>query len=158
MRIGQSTDIHRLKAGKGIKIGGILIPCEFDTIAHSDGDALLHAIAEAILGALGEGDLGEHFSDQDSKYNNYDSKEILTYVKDLLIQRKYNIVNIDSLILLEKPKLATYKKVIRENVAKILNLSVDRVNIKATTGEKVDAIGRSEAMACEAVVLLQKKE
>ena len=157
IRIGQSTDIHQLKAGKGLKIGGILIPCDFEAVAHSDGDVLLHAISEAILGALGEGDLGEHFSDQNSKYKNYDSKEILKYVKEIMMHKGYEIVNIDSLVLLEKPKLSSYKKMIRENIAQILNLTSDLVNIKATTGEKVDAIGRSEAIVCEAVVLLQKR-
>ncbi len=157
IRIGQSTDIHRLKAGKPLILGGVKIESELGIVAHSDGDCLVHVIAEALLGALGLGDLGSHFSDQDPQYKNISSLVILKRVCDMMKERGYEIVNIDSTILIEKPKLSHYIYKMKEALSKTLTVDPSQLNIKATTGEKVGIIGRQEAVVCEAVILIKER-
>lgn len=155
IKIGHAYDVHKTIKGDFIYLGGIKIDSPYAVIAHSDGDVLLHAISEAIIGALGLGDLGTHFPDNDQKYKNLASKEILIFVKNLLKEYNYEVVNIDASIYLEKPKLNPRIKEIKENVSKILEIDSSLVNIKAGTNEGVDSIGKMESIASEAVVLIR---
>ena len=156
MRIGQSTDIHQLVTGRKCILGGVEIPSDKGLLGHSDADVLLHAIAEAIIGALGLGDLGEHFPDTAAENKDLDSQDIIRYVQQLLIDEQYKIANIDSLVLCQKPKLLPYKKQMCEHIAALLDISVQQVNVKATTGEKLGFVGREEGIMAQAVVLLEK--
>lgn len=158
IRIGQSTDIHPLVTGRPMILGGVIIESPVGLMGHSDADALVHAVAEAILGALALGDLGKYFPDTDEHYRNMDSIKILTQVVALMQEKHYHIVNIDSMILLEKPKLAPYIDQMRANIAGALQTSIDNVSIKATRGEKLGFIGRQEGVVAQAVVLIERKE
>ena len=155
-RIGFGSDIHRLEAGKPLILGGVKIESEFGAVGHSDADALLHAITDAIFGALALGDIGSHFSDRDERWKNADSRLFLTEAVRMLKAENYRIVNIDSTIHLEKPKLRPHIEKMREQVAQILEINLKQVSIKAKTGEKVDAVGQNLAVKAEAVVLLVK--
>lgn len=148
--IGFGYDIHRLEFGRKLILGGIEISSDIGPIAHSDGDVLIHSIIDSILGACGMGDIGEMFPDTDNKYKNISSVELLKEVMDK-INRKFRIINIDCMIILEKPKLNNYKIKIKENISKILDLDISKVNIKAGTNEKLDALGRNEACAVYSV-------
>ncbi|TLG77156.1 2-C-methyl-D-erythritol 2,4-cyclodiphosphate synthase [Culicoidibacter larvae] len=156
LRIGQSTDIHVLVEGRPLILGGVEIPHNKGLAGHSDADVLLHAIAESMLGALALGDLGKHFPDTDPKYKDVDSKFLLQEVHKLVIEAGYHIVNIDSLVLAQKPKLAPHILVMRETIAALLDIEMDQINVKATTGEKVGFVGREEGIMAQAVVLLEK--
>ena len=156
-RVGHSLDFHTFDDTKVLKLGGIKIAQSMGLAGHSDGDSLLHAISEAIMGALHLKDLGERFPDNDPKYKDIDSSYFLKEIKEDLINLNYEIVNIDAIIYLEKPKLSPYKSLMEENIAKILNIPSALVNVKATTMEKKGIIGRSEGIAAEAVVLIKKK-
>jgi len=158
IRIGQSTDIHPLVAGRPMILGGVKIESPVGLMGHSDADALVHAVAEAILGALALGDLGKYFPDTDERYHNMDSIKILTQVVAMMHERHYHIVNIDSMILLEKPKLAPYIDQMRANIAEALQTHIDNVSIKATRGEKLGFIGRQEGVVAQAVVLIERTE
>jgi 2-C-methyl-D-erythritol 2,4-cyclodiphosphate synthase len=155
--VGFGYDVHRLAEGESLILGGVSIDSSIGTVAHSDGDVLIHAIIDAILGAAGMGDIGDHFPDTDEKYKNIDSTLLLN--KTLSILNTYNlyIVNIDAEIVLEKPKLAAYKLIIRNNLAKICGLPERRVNIKATTNEKMGFLGRGEGVAVYAVCQVEEK-
>lgn len=155
MRIGQSSDIHQLVQGRKLILGGVCIPSELGLLGHSDADALTHAIAEAILGALCLGDLGHHFSDKDPKWKDVNSLVILQEVKHMMNDAGYCIGNIDSLIMIEKPKMAPYIQTMRENIAQVLECGIDQVSIKATRGETLGFVGRSEGVLAQAVVLLE---
>ncbi|MFA7325569.1 MAG: 2-C-methyl-D-erythritol 2,4-cyclodiphosphate synthase [Candidatus Kapaibacterium sp.] len=144
--VGFGYDLHRLVEGESLILGGVEIESPIGTLAHSDGDVLLHSIIDAILGAIGEGDIGEHFPDTDSANKNLDSKVMLAYTLDLLKSKGYELVNSDNTIVLEKPKLSPIKEEIRISVAKLLGLPNNRVNIKATTNEKQDSMGKSESI------------
>lgn len=144
--VGFGYDLHRLVEGESLILGGVNIESSIGTLAHSDGDVLLHAIIDAILGSIGEGDIGEHFPDTDIKNKNIDSKIMLSYTLNLLIVKGYELVNVDNTIVLEKPKLSPIKEEIRNSVAQLLGLPNKRVNIKATTNEKQDSIGKSESI------------
>lgn len=144
--VGFGYDLHRLVEGESLILGGVEIKSPIGTLAHSDGDVLLHAIIDAILGAIGEGDIGEHFPDTDSANKNIDSKVMLDYTLRLLARKKLTIVNSDSTIVLEKPKLSPVKEEIRCSVAKLLGLPKNRVNIKATTNEKQDSMGDGKSI------------
>lgn len=144
--VGFGYDLHRLVEGESLILGGVEIESLIGSLAHSDGDVLLHAIIDAILGSIGEGDIGEHFPDTDLKNKNLDSKVMLAYTMDLLKSKGYELVNVDNTIVLEKPKLSQYKEEIRSSVAKLLGLANNRVNIKATTNEKQDSMGKSESI------------
>lgn len=157
MRIGQSVDIHRLDKGNHITLGGVSINCDFSLVAHSDGDALVHAISESILGALALGDLGHHFPDTDPKYKDISSILILKEVVKLMEERNYEIGNIDSLIIIEKPKMAPYIEMMRKNIARACNCRLDQVSVKATRGEKLGFVGESKGVVATAVVLLNEK-
>ncbi len=155
--VGFGYDVHRLADGESFILGGVSIDSSIGTIAHSDGDILIHAIIDALLGAAGLGDIGDHFPDTDIKYKNIDSTILLSKTLDLLATYNLNIVNIDAEIVLEKPKLAAYKIEIKENLAKLCGLSTNRVNIKATTNEKMGYIGRGEGVAVYAVCQIEDK-
>ncbi len=154
-RIGYGNDIHRLEIGKPLILGGILIESERGAVGHSDADCLTHAVTDAILGALALGDIGQHFSDKDERWKNADSFVFLRYAVELIKEKGFAVVNVDSTINLETPKLRPFIDEMRENLANALEIEPDCVSVKAKTGEKVDAVGRSEAVKVEAVVLLQ---
>lgn len=156
-RIGQSTDIHPLKEGRKLIIGGVNIPYEYGLDGHSDADVLLHAISEAILGALGLNDLGCLFPDTDKKYKDISSLILLKEVYEVMNQKGYQINNIDSLVIIEQPKLRPYIDEMRKNIADVLHTDVANVNVKATCSEKIGFVGRKEGAVAQAVVLLIKK-
>ncbi len=153
MRIGFGYDIHKLVVGEYIILGGIKIPFDKKLSGHSDADVLIHSICDALLGAMGEGDLGMHFPDTDSNYKDISSMILLSKVKDMLFNKGYHVVNLDITLVMEKPKISIYKRQIEENIKKFLNIN-DCVNVKATTNEKIDTIGKNEAIACFCVVLI----
>lgn len=156
-RIGQSTDIHPLKEGRKLIIGGVNIPYEYGLDGHSDADVLLHAISEAILGALGLNDLGCLFPDTDKKYKDISSLILLKEVYEVMNQKGYQINNIDSLVIIEQPKLRPYIDEMRKNIADVLHTDIANVNVKATCSEKIGFVGRKEGAVAQAVVLLIKK-
>jgi 2-C-methyl-D-erythritol 2,4-cyclodiphosphate synthase len=157
VRIGQSTDIHALVEGRPLILGGVTIDHPRGLLGHSDADALLHAISEAIIGALGLGDLGKHFPDTDPVYQGISSMLILENVAKIMDDRGYQLVNLDSLILIEKPKIAPYIDMMKANIAKALQCDIDQINVKATRGEKLGFVGRQEGVMAQAVVLLERK-
>lgn len=157
MRIGQSSDIHKLVEGRKLILGGVKIPHTKGLLGHSDADALLHAISEAVLGALALGDLGHHFPDTDPAWEGVSSLIILEEVTKMMEEKGYCIGNVDSLVLIEKPKMAPHIQQMRENVAKALHTSIDNVSIKATRGEGLGFVGRQEGVLAQAVVLLEEK-
>jgi len=156
LKIGQGFDIHRLVEKRKLILGGIHIPFDLGLLGHSDADVLVHAIMDAMLGALCLGDIGLHFPQEDSKYKDISSIKLLHYVKQLINTKGYNIINIDSTILAQQPKLLPYINDIRANLANELELDVDCVSVKATTTEKLGEIGKSLAIAAQAVILLEK--
>ncbi len=154
-RIGQSQDIHRLIEGRELYLGGIKIPYSKGLLGHSDADVLLHAITESIIGALGLGDLGDHFPDSDLKYKGCSSIKLLNVILEKMNSLGFEIVNLDTIIIAEEPKLNGHKKMIKDNLINLLNTS--KINVKATTAEKLDAIGSGNAICAQAVVLLKEK-
>lgn len=156
MRIGQSSDIHQLAAGRKLILGGVEIPHEKGLVGHSDADALVHAVAEAILGALALGDLGKWFPDTDPKWEGVSSLIILKEVAGMMQKRGYHIGNVDALVMIERPKMAPHIMRMRENIASCLNTDVDNVSVKATRGEKLGFVGREEGVLAQAVVLLEE--
>ncbi len=156
MRIGQSRDIHRLVEGRKLILGGVEIPFEKGEEAHSDGDALLHAVCEAIIGAMGLRDIGTHFPDTDPKYKGISSLVLLSHVYDLMVKEGYRIGNLDSLIMIERPKMAPHIEQMRQNIAEVLHTDPSRINVKATRGEKLGFVGRGEGVEAECVVLLEE--
>ena len=154
MRIGQSTDIHRFAENRKLVLGGVEIPYEKGLLGHSDADALTHAVAEAILGALALGDLGHHFPDSDPKWEGVNSLIILKEIGKMMRDLGYRIGNIDSLILIEKPKMAPHIEEMRHNFAEALDCDISRVSVKATRGEGLGFVGRQEGVLAQAVVLL----
>ena len=155
-RIGHGYDVHRLAEGETLWLGGILIPHYKGTIAHSDGDVLIHAICDALLGALKLRDIGTHFPDNSSEYKNIDSKILLKRSYDLVKEKGFEIVNIDSTISAQNPKLKPYIPKMEETMAEVLNISVEQVSVKATTTEKLGFEGREEGISANAVVLVKK--
>ncbi|MDR2126329.1 MAG: 2-C-methyl-D-erythritol 2,4-cyclodiphosphate synthase [Prevotellaceae bacterium] len=158
IRIGNGYDVHKLGSGIDLWIGGIKIDCDKGAIAHSDGDALIHAICDALLGAAALKDIGHHFPDRDVQYKNIDSKILLRKTVDLLAAQGYSIVNIDSVVCLQKPAINPYVDEMQKCLAKIMNIDVDRISIKATTTEKLGFVGREEGIAAHAVALIEKNE
>ncbi len=156
-RIGFGSDTHRLEKGRPLILGGVRIESDFGAVGHSDADALLHAVTDALFGALAVGDIGSHFSDTDEKWKNADSLVFLAEAVRLMKEKSFSVVNVDSIINLEKPKLRPHIDEMRENLARNLEIEIECVSVKAKTGEKVDAVGESRAVKTEAVVLLQKK-
>jgi len=155
-RIGFGNDIHRLVEGKPLILGGVTIESDLGAEGHSDADALTHAITDAILGALAIGDIGTHFSDGEERWKNAESFVFLRYALGLARENGFEIVNVDSTVSLERPKLRPYIDQMREGLAVTLKVETDRVSIKAKTGEAVDAVGERRAIKAEAVVLLAK--
>jgi 2-C-methyl-D-erythritol 2,4-cyclodiphosphate synthase len=155
-RIGFGNDIHRLVEGKPLILGGVLIPSEKGAEGHSDADALLHAATDAILGALALGDIGAHFSDKDEKWKGANSLIFLREAVRMMLENGFELVNLDSTISLEKPKLRPHIQAMREILAENLQIGIDFVSIKAKTGEKIDAVGESRAIKAEVIVLLKK--
>jgi 2-C-methyl-D-erythritol 2,4-cyclodiphosphate synthase len=155
-RIGQGIDFHQMAEGRELWLGGILIPHTKGIIAHSDGDVLLHAICDALLGAVSLGDIGQHFPDTDEKYRNADSKMLLQRCYSLVREKGYWLVNIDSTLLLQAPKIRPYVEQMQACIARTLHISPDDVSIKATTTEGLSFVGREEGVIATASVLLQK--
>ena len=154
MKIGIGYDIHRLVPGRPLILGGVRIPFDKGPQSHSDGDVLLHAVTDALLGACGVGDIGQHFSNTDPRWKNVESKVFIQKAMEFVRERKLRVGNLDATIIAETPKLGTHLKTIRKNVAKLLGVPETDVNVKAGTNEKCDSIGRSEAIAAQAAVLL----
>lgn len=155
MRIGIGYDSHRLVEGRKLILGGVEIPFEKGLTGHSDADVLCHAIIDAIIGALGEGDIGKHFPDTDSKWKNASSITLLAHIVDLMKQKGFGIVNIDSTVISERPKLQPYIEKMKENISKA-GIPFDAINIKAKSNEGMGFIGRGEGIAAQAVCLLKK--
>jgi 2-C-methyl-D-erythritol 2,4-cyclodiphosphate synthase len=156
IRIGQGIDFHRLEKGIKLWLGGIHIPSEKGCSAHSDGDVLIHSICDAMLGAAGIDDIGHQFPDTDPQYKNIDSKILLKRSLDLIKDKGYSIVNIDSTICLEKPKIASFIPKMKSVMSEILETPPENISIKATTTEKLGFTGREEGVVSIAVVLLNK--
>lgn len=157
-RIGQSSDIHPLVEGRKLILGGVEIEHTKGLFGYSDADALTHAIAESILGALAKGDLGSHFPDNDNRYKGMNSLHLLAEVYEMMKDEGYCISNIDSLIMIERPKMASYIPEMKEKLKVILHIEQNQINIKATRGEKLGFVGREEGVLAQAVVLLEKVE
>ena len=158
MRIGQSSDIHRLVEGRKLILGGVEIESDLGLLGHSDADALCHAVAEAILGALALGDLGRWFPDTDPAWEDVSSLVILKECGRMMREKGYEIGNADSLIMIEKPKMAPHIEKMRANIAEALECGIDRISVKATRGEGLGYVGRREGVLAQAVVLLEKKQ
>ena len=155
-RVGNGYDIHRLVAGRKLWVGGIKIPFEKGSLGHSDGDALLHSITDAILGAMGLGDIGDWFSDRDPKYKNIQSSKLLLQVLGKVKELGWMPLQVDANVILEKPKLGQMKIKIRERIAQLLNLPIERVSVKGRTFEGLPPFGTSEAWECQAIVVMKK--
>jgi len=158
IRIGQGFDVHALASGRRCIIGGVEIPYERGLLGHSDADVLLHAISDAILGALGLGDIGKHFPDTDEAFKDADSMVLLRRVWEMAKERDYALGNLDATIIAQAPKMAPYIPLMREKIALTLDSEPERVNVKATTTEKLGFTGRGEGIAAQAVVCLVKKD
>ena len=155
LRIGQGIDFHQLAEGRELWIGGVKLEHSKGALGHSDADVLLHAICDALLGAACLGDIGLHFPDTDASYKNIDSKILLKKTVDLINNEGYGIINIDSTLCLEKPKIKPYTVEMRETIAGICGITVNDVSIKATTTETMGFVGREEGLMAYATVLLQ---
>ncbi len=156
MRIGQGFDLHKLECGLELTLGGVKIPYSKGFVAHSDGDVLYHALIDAIFGSLALGDIGSHFPDNDPKYKDINSEILLKKAGEILLNNGYKIINIDSTITAEEPKMRPYIDEMRLNIAKALNLEVCQVSVKAKTNEKMDSIGECLAISANAIVLVDK--
>lgn len=157
MRIGFGYDSHRLVAGRRLILGGVEIPHEMGLQGHSDADVLVHAVCDAILGAMAAGDIGRHFPDTDPAYKNISSLRLLERVRVLGEDKGYLVHNIDSTVILEKPKLSGYTQEMSANIAKALNISTENISIKAKTSEGMGFAGRQEGVVAYAVVTVRKK-
>jgi 2-C-methyl-D-erythritol 2,4-cyclodiphosphate synthase len=158
IRIGFGVDVHRLEEGRSFWLGGIQLPSSFGAVGHSDADVLIHAICDALLGALNLRDIGFHFSDTDPQFKGIDSKILLKNVMDLIRSKGFGVVNVDATVILEKPKVNPHIEQMQQVLADLLEITTDRMSIKATTHEKVDSFGAGEAVKAYAVCLLSKKD
>ncbi len=156
MRIGQGLDVHRFGDGNFLMLGGVRIPFIHGVIAHSDGDVLLHALCDALLGAAALGDIGRHFPDSDPKYKGIDSRKLLRNVMEKVRNTGLRPVNVDATLIAQAPKLARHIPAMCANLAADLGLPVARVNVKASTTERLGFIGRSEGIAAQVVVLMEE--
>ena len=156
MRIGHGYDVHKLVEGRDLILGGVKIDHHLGLLGHSDADVLLHAVSDALLGAAGLGDIGLHFPDTDPKYKGADSALLLQAVGEKVAAAGYRISNIDVTMIAQRPKLKPHIPQMRANIAKVLNLDESRVNVKATTEEKLGFTGREEGLSCHAVCLLEE--
>lgn len=154
MRIGMGYDVHKLVEGRDLIIGGVNIEFEKGLLGHSDADVLLHAISDSLLGAAALGDIGKHFPDTDEKYKGADSIKLLAHVGNLLKENNYSIGNIDATIIAQKPKMSPHIEKMRANIAKALNISINQVNVKATTEEGLGFTGEMKGIAAQSIALL----
>lgn len=154
MRIGMGYDVHRLVVGRPLILGGVRIPFEKGLSGHSDADVLAHAVCDALLGAAGLGDIGEHFPDSDDKFKGADSINLLKRSFHLVLAEGYELYNIDATVMAQAPKLSPYKSMIRNNLAKALGSSDDRISVKATTTEGLGFVGLGEGIAAMCVALI----
>ena len=154
MRIGMGYDVHRLVPERKLILGGVNIPHELGLLGHSDADVLLHAIMDSLLGAAALGDIGKHFPDTDEQYKGISSLKLLEHVGILINESNYKICNIDATIIAERPKMAPYILEMRKNVAKALNISIDNINIKATTEEGLGFTGEKKGISAQSICLL----
>jgi 2-C-methyl-D-erythritol 2,4-cyclodiphosphate synthase len=155
LRVGQGFDVHQLVPGRKLVIGGVEIPHDKGLLGHSDADVLLHAICDALLGAAGLGDIGRHFPDSDARYRGIDSRELLRHVARLLADRGFKAGNVDATIVAEAPRMAPHVPRMVANIAADLGIEAGRVNVKATTTERLGFTGRGEGIAAQAVCLLE---
>ncbi len=158
MRVGIGYDVHKLIEGRDLILGGVKIPNDKGLLGHSDADVLTHAIIDAILGAMAEGDIGVHFPDSDETYKGVSSLLLLSKIISLMKEKQYEIGNIDSVIIAEKPKINSFTNEIKKNLCTALGIDENQMSIKATTTEKLGFVGREEGIAAECIVLLTKKE
>jgi 2-C-methyl-D-erythritol 2,4-cyclodiphosphate synthase len=154
-RIGHGFDVHRFRRGRRLMLGGVEIPHALGLWGHSDADVLLHALINALLGALGEGDIGTHFPDSDPRYKGIASTKLLAKVVGIMRRKKHRLINADVTLIAQRPKLSPYYEAMRKSVAQQLDIPESRINIKATTTEKLGALGQGKGMAATAVVLLR---
>jgi 2-C-methyl-D-erythritol 2,4-cyclodiphosphate synthase len=153
-RIGIGYDIHRLVEGRNLVLGGVEIPFEKGLLGHSDSDVLTHAICDALLGAASLGDIGTHFPDSDPRWAGASSLEFLARVVELVTENGYRVANVDATVIAERPRLMPYVQTMRENLASVLQIDLDQVNIKAKTNEGLESLGRGEAIAAQAIGML----
>ncbi|HXB75076.1 MAG TPA: 2-C-methyl-D-erythritol 2,4-cyclodiphosphate synthase [Candidatus Acidoferrales bacterium] len=156
IRTGLGWDCHRIAKGRVLTLGGVTIPCEFGLEGHSDADVLAHAITDAILGAAALGDIGMHFPDTDPRWKGSDSLVFLRYTKELVETTGYRIMNVDSTVILERPKLKDFREAIRQRLAATLGIEVDRISVKFKTAEGVGPVGEGRSAEAQALVTLQK--
>jgi 2-C-methyl-D-erythritol 2,4-cyclodiphosphate synthase len=153
-RIGHGFDAHRIEAGEGVTLGGVKIDCKYRIIAHSDGDVLIHALCDALLGAIGGGDIGKLFPDTDAQFKGINSRELLKVVMSRVAGKGFGVINADLTLIAQVPRVSPYTQSMQSVLAQDLGVSVDVVNVKATTNEGMGHIGRKEGIAAHAVVLL----
>ena len=158
MRVGQGWDVHRIAAGRPLMLGGVTVPSDFGLEGHSDADVLSHAITDAILGAVALGDIGMHFPDTDPRWKGADSLVFLRHVCGLAAGAGYRIVNVDSTVILERPKLKDFRLAIRESLAKAMGLALEQVSVKFKTAERVGPVGEGRSAEAQAVVLLDSSQ
>ena len=156
-RIGYGYDVHRLAPGESLILGGVRVPSDLGTVAHSDGDVLLHAISDALLGAVALGDIGDHFPDSDERWKNISSLVLLRRCIRMLDESGYRVGNIDATLVLEQPKIARYKTQMRENIAAACGTVIDAVSIKATTSETLGFVGTGQGIQAHAITLVVAK-
>lgn len=156
IKSGIGYDCHRIQKGNGLVLGGMKICDDLVFIAHSDGDILLHALIDSLLGAMGERDIGELFPDTDPRYKDISSRRLLEKTLGILEKRNYEIMNVDCLVIAQRPKIAPFKSAIRKGVSRMLGVPEDDFNIKAKTKEKLDAVGRGEAMECFCISMIRQ--
>lgn len=155
MRIGHGYDVHKLTEGRKLILGGVEIPYLKGLLGHSDADVLVHAVMDSLLGAIGEGDIGRHFPDSDNSFKDISSLILLERVHDVLTEKGYSVVNIDCTIIAQNPKLSPYILQMKENIARVLRIETDRVNVKATTTEKLGFEGEELGISAHAVCLVE---
>jgi 2-C-methyl-D-erythritol 2,4-cyclodiphosphate synthase len=156
MRVGQGYDVHAFGPGDHVVLGGVRIAHDAGVVAHSDGDVILHALCDALLGAMALGDIGMHFPDTDPKWRGADSRVFLRHIAGLVAERQYQVVNVDTTVLADAPRLGKYREQMRANIAADLGINIDQVNIKATTSEGLGFIGKREGLACHAIALIDR--
>ena len=154
MRVGLGYDVHKLVEGRDLILGGVKVPHTLGLLGHSDADVLVHAIMDALLGAAAMGDIGKHFPDTDMEYKDADSMKLMAHVRQLIEEKGYVIENIDATIIAQKPKLRPYIDQMEENIANVLHIERDQINVKATTEERLGFTGREEGMAAQAICSL----
>jgi 2-C-methyl-D-erythritol 2,4-cyclodiphosphate synthase len=158
MRVGIGYDVHAFGEGDHVMLGGVRIPHTYGLVAHSDGDVALHALCDALLGAMALGDIGEHFPDSDPRWKGADSRRFLRHCAALVREHGWRLVNADLTVVAQEPRIGPYRVQMRQNIADDLGVRLDRINLKATTTEGLGALGRSEGLACQAIVLLAHGE